>query len=124
MRTKKQTLTEQELEIMKVVWQLERATVREVYEELRKQRPLAYTTVMTMMNILEQKNHLEKWREDRAFVYKATQPKSRVVTEMVQDLLDRVFNGSAEPLVLHLVNERKLSEKELQKIAKMVKDAS
>jgi BlaI family transcriptional regulator, penicillinase repressor len=123
MRTKKQTLTEQELEIMKVIWQLERATVREVYAELLKQRPIAYTTVMTMMNILEQKKHLEKWREDRAYVYKATQPRSRVVTEMVQELLDRVFNGSAEPLVVHLVNERKLSEKELQKIAKMMKDA-
>jgi predicted transcriptional regulator len=123
MRARKQTLTEQELEIMKVIWHLDRATVREVYEELRKQRPLAYTTVITMMNILEQKQHLEKWRQDRAYVYRATQPKSRVVSEMVQDLLDRVFNGAAEPLVMHLVEERKLSEKELQKIAKMVKDA-
>jgi predicted transcriptional regulator len=121
MRTKSPTLTEQELEIMKIVWDLERATVRDVYEKLRERRAIAYTTVMTMMNVLEQKAHLRKWREDRAYVYEATRPKSRVVKEMVQEFVNRVFNGSAEPLVVHLVRERHLSEKELRKIADMVK---
>lgn len=107
---------------MKVVWQLERATVRDVYETLRQRRTVAYTTVMTMMNVLEQKKHLKKWREDRAYVYKAARPKNRVVKEMVQEFINRVFNGSVEPLVVHLVTERHLSEEELQKIAKMVRE--
>ena len=112
MRTKKRTLTEQELEIMKVVWELGPATVREVYEQLLKRRKIAYTTVMTMMNILEEKKHLKKRAQERAYVYEATQPKSRVLQVLVQDFVTRVFNGSAQPLLVQLVKDRKLSKKE------------
>ncbi len=63
-------LTEQELEIMKVVWERESVTVRDVYETLRAQRQIAYTTVMTMMRILERKGHVKVSRADRAFVYR------------------------------------------------------
>ena len=59
---------------------------------------LAYTTVMTMMKILEQKRYLKKNQEDRAHVYKAAQPKRQVIGDMVRDFVNRVFNGSAEPL--------------------------
>jgi predicted transcriptional regulator len=123
MRTPSRTLTEQELEIMKVVWGLERATVRDVYEALRERRKIAYTTVMTMMNILEKKKHLKKQARDRAYVYQATRPRSEVIKAMVGEFVDRVFNGSAEPLLVHLIKDRQLSKKELEKIARAIEEA-
>jgi BlaI family penicillinase repressor len=116
MRKRSATLTEQELEIMKIVWALETATVRQVYEELLKSRNVAYTTVMTMMKILEEKKHLRKTAVDRAYVYKPTQPKGKVIGGMVQEFVNRVFDGSAAPLLLHLVEEHKLSAKDLAEI--------
>ena len=123
MRTRSRTLTEQELEIMKVVWGLERATVRDVYEALRERRKIAYTTVMTMMNILEAKKYLKKQAQDRAYVYQATRPRSEVIKAMVREFVDRVFNGSAEPLLVHLIKDRRLSKKELEKIARTIEEA-
>jgi predicted transcriptional regulator len=122
MRRPASVLTEQELEIMKIVWQLTNATVRDVYEELRKRRRIAYTTVMTMMNILEQKGHLKKSRQDRAYVYQATRPQKQVVREMVRDFVGRVFDGAAQPLLVHLVQDRKLDEKDLQELRRLVRD--
>src|SRR5579864_4895762 len=112
MRSKSPILTDQELEIMKVVWGREKATVRDVYEALLERRKIAYTTVMTMMKILEQKKYLRKSQEDRAYLYRPVKPKNQVIQGMVREFLDRVFNGSAEPLLLHLVEDRKLSEKD------------
>ena len=111
MRASKGSLTGQELEIMKVVWRLESATVRQVYEVLLKKRHIAYTTVMTMMKILEQKGFLKKRQEDRAYVYTPAQPQKQVVGGMVREFINRVFNGSAEPLLLHLVEDQHLTEK-------------
>jgi BlaI family transcriptional regulator, penicillinase repressor len=123
MRPAKPTLTEQELEIMKVVWGLERATVRDVYETLRERRKIAYTTVMTMMNILETKKYLKKQAQDRAFIYQATRPRSEVIKAMVREFVDRVFNGSAEPLLVHLIKDRRLSQKDLEKMARTIEEA-
>ena len=114
-------LTEQELEIMKVVWQREHTTVRDVYETLRAQRQIAYTTVMTMMRILERKGHLKVSRADRAYVYRAARPRQRVLGEMVREFVDRVFGGAAEPLVQHLVRDRHLTEDDLKDIAAHLK---
>jgi BlaI family penicillinase repressor len=121
MRSKSPTLTEQELEIMKVVWTRERATVRDVYEVLLERRKIAYTTVMTMMKILEQKKYLKKSQEDRAYLYRPVKPKNQVIQSMVREFLDRVFNGSAEPLLLHLLEDQKLSEKDLREISRMIR---
>jgi predicted transcriptional regulator len=123
MRPKSRTLTGQELEIMKIVWRLQSATVRDVYEALRERRKIAYTTVMTMMNILEEKKYLKKQAEERAYVYQATRPRSDVIKAMVREFVDRVFNGSAEPLLVHLIKERRLSKKELEKIARTIEEA-
>src|SRR5512140_3204700 len=119
MRRKSTTLTEQELEIMKIVWERESVTVRDVYEALLERRKVAYTTVMTMMKILEQKQYLKKNQADRAYVYRPAQPKRQVIGDMVRDFVNRVFNGSAEPLLVHLVEEHDLSPEELQEIAKL-----
>jgi BlaI family penicillinase repressor len=122
MRRKSPILTGQELEIMKVVWVYGTATVRDVYETLLSHRKIAYTTVMTMMKIMEDKKYLKRRLEGRAYVYEATRPKKQMIHEMVSEFINRVFNGSAEPLVAHLVEERRLSEKELKQIAKMIRD--
>jgi predicted transcriptional regulator len=119
MRRKSATLTEQELEIMKIVWDRETATVRDVYEALLKRRKVAYTTVMTMMKILEQKKHLKKTQAERAHVYEPTQPKTQVIGAMVREFVNRVFNGSAEPLLVHLVEEHDLSKADLDEIARL-----
>jgi len=123
MRPKHTTLTPQELEIMKLVWQREDATVRDVYQALLKRRKIAYTTVMTVMNTLETKGYLKKRRQDRAFLYRPTRPKSQVIGGMIREFIDRVFNGSAEPLLVHLVKQRGIRESDLQKIVRMVKES-
>jgi predicted transcriptional regulator len=117
MRRPSTTLTEQELEIMKIVWDRENATVRDVYEALLERRKVAYTTVMTMMKILERKKYLRKTLVERAYVYKAAQPQRKVLGAMVREFVNRVFNGSAEPLLVHLVEEHKLSAEDLKEIA-------
>jgi len=122
MRPKSQTLTEQELEIMKVVWGRGEATVRDVYETLLERRKIAYTTVMTMMKILEQKKYLRKSQDDRAYLYRPAKPKKQVIQGMVREFVDRVFNGSAEPLLVHLMEDRKLSSKDLEEIARMIRE--
>lgn len=122
MRPKSATLTEQELEIMKIVWRRERVTVRDVYEDLLERRKIAYTTVMTMMKILAQKKYLRKSQEDRAYVYQPTKPKNQVIKGMVREFVNRVFNGSAEPLLVHLMEDRKLSGKDLEEISRMIRE--
>jgi predicted transcriptional regulator len=117
------TLTPQELEIMKIVWRLEKATVREVYEVLLERRRIAYTTVMTMMKILEKKKRLVRRLEDKVFVYAPAVPGKQVIREMVREFVDRVFNGAAEPLVAHLVEDRRLSERDLRAIASMIRNS-
>jgi BlaI family transcriptional regulator, penicillinase repressor len=119
MRHRSSTLTDQELEIMKIVWDRDSATVRDVYEALLERRKVAYTTVMTMMKILEQKKYLKKNLVERAHVYRPTQPKRQVVGDMVREFVNRVFNGSAEPLLVHLVEEHNLSREDLDEIARL-----
>lgn len=121
MRPAKTTLTDQELEIMKIVWDLEKATVRDVYEKLLEHRKIAYTTVMTMMKILETKGHLKKTQEDRAYMYRPSKPKQQVIGGMVREFINRVFNGSAEPLLVHLVEDESLTEADLAEIARLAR---
>jgi BlaI family transcriptional regulator, penicillinase repressor len=122
MRPKHTTLTPQELGIMKLVWQRESATVRDIYEALLERRKIAYTTVMTMMKILETKGYLKKRRQDRAYIYRPAHAKNQVIGGMLREFIDRVFNGSAEPLLVHLVKTRQIRQKELQKIARMIEE--
>jgi len=121
MRQKEATLTGQELEIMKIVWELETATVRDVYEKLLERRKIAYTTVMTLMKILETKGHLKKSSTERAFVYRPARPKQQVIGGMVREFVNRVFNGSTEPLLLHLVEDEGLTEHELAELVRLAR---
>jgi BlaI family transcriptional regulator, penicillinase repressor len=121
-KPKKTVPTDQELEILKVVWQRGEATVREVFRDLSAQRKIAYTTVLTMMGILEQKGHLKKTAGERAYIYKPTKPQEQVVGSMVNEFVHRVFNGSARPLLVHLVEDPDIRPDELAEIEKLLKD--
>jgi BlaI family penicillinase repressor len=122
MKTDDIRLTDAELEIMQVVWDLGGGTVRQVHERLNQQRPLAYTTVMTMMGILEDKGHLTRTKQGRAYLYAPVRPKSQVISSMLDDFVGKVFEGSARPLVLSLVKDRKLSKNDLEEIARLIKE--
>jgi BlaI family penicillinase repressor len=124
MRKATRTLTEQELEIMKIVWELGSATVRQVYEKLLEQREIAYTTVLTMMQVLERKGRLSKSPEEKAHVYKPAEENQKVIGGMVQEFLNRVFNGSAEPLLLHLLEDERLSPQEIDRLRKSLRKRS
>jgi predicted transcriptional regulator len=115
-------LTDGELEIMHVVWELGEATVRQVHEVLARRRPVAYTTVMTMLGLLARKGHLKREEAGRAFVYRPAHPKGRVVSTMLDDFVARVFRGSARPLVLALLKDRKISMRELDEIARLAEE--
>jgi predicted transcriptional regulator len=121
-KQKKTVPTDQELEILKVVWQRGEATVREVFRDLSAQRKIAYTTVLTMMGILEQKGHLKKTAGERAYIYRPTKPQEQVVGSMVNEFVHRVFNGSARPLLVHLVENPDIRPDELAAIEKLLKD--
>ena len=120
MRPKSETLTSQELELMKVIWRSGQATVREVYEDLKSRRTIAYTSVQTMMNILEKKGHLKKEPGDKAQTYVPVRPQQTVVRSMVREFVDRVFDGSARPLLVHLLKEKGLTAAERKELRKLL----
>ena len=107
---------------MKEIWRLEAATVRDVYEALRRRRRIAYTTVMTMMNILEAKGFLRKDTADRAYRYRPARPRHAVVTSMVREFVNRVFDGASRPLMLHLVKQRRMTAGERTALIELIKE--
>ena len=115
-------LTPHELEIMQIVWDRPETTVRDVYEELRTRRKIAYTTVMTLMHILERKGHLKKSTAERRHVYRASRPRRQTISVLLKDFLDRVFNGSAQPLLAHLVSEGRLTKAEIDELRRLLKE--
>jgi predicted transcriptional regulator len=115
------TLTPQELEIMKIVWARGPSNVRDVYESLLERRRIAYTTVMTMMNVLERKGHLRKQAEGRSYRYQPTRPRRQVMGSMVREFLDRVFGGAAEPLLVHLLEDRHVTPDELDELTRRIR---
>lgn len=115
-------LTPQELVIMKVVWQRRRATVREVHDAVSAQRPIAYTTVMTLMGILEEKGFLEKTAEARAHLYRPTRPRHQVLGAMVREFVDRVFDGAPDALLLQLAKDNQLTDAQRRIVTKLLKE--
>jgi len=107
---------------MKVVWRKDEATVRDVYEALQETRPVAYTTVMTMMRILQEKGYLTKATNDRAHVYRPAKPSQQVIGGMVRDFLDRVFDGASDALLVHLARDNKLTAKQRRIVRQLLDD--
>ncbi len=120
-RSKKpeQTLTPLELEIMNALWETGPANVQTVQTHM-KGRDLAYTTVQTMLNILHRKGKVTRKLKDRAYVYRAVLSRQKAVTQAVGDVLDRFFGGSADSLVLNLVETRHLTAAKLAQIQRLL----
>jgi predicted transcriptional regulator len=116
-------LGQQELALMKVVWRAKDVSVREVYETLRERRPVAYTTVMTVMNTLEGKGYLKRTLDGRAFRYRPAVPERRVVKAMVREFVERVFDGASVPLLAHLVAESELSDADREELRRLIDEA-
>ncbi len=113
-------LTKLELQLMQVVWRKGASTVSEVQEGLAQ--PLAYTTVQTMLNILERKKKLRRKLNGRAYVYSAVVTEASAVKHAVRDLVDRMFGGSSEELVLSLVKSRQIDAEQIARLQKMLSE--
>jgi BlaI family transcriptional regulator, penicillinase repressor len=121
MKISKTVPTDLELELLKVIWERGEATVRQVFSDLEKQRKIAYTTILTMMGVLERKGYLTKRAGERAYVYTPTIPQGEMVKTMVDEFVGRVFNGSAQLLLVHLVGDQRIEPKELAEVEKLVR---
>lgn len=113
-------LTPLELEIMNVLWETGPANVQTVQTRIQG-RDLAYTTVQTMLNVLHRKGKVQRRLKDRAYLYRPVLSRQNAVTQAVGDMLDRFFGGSADSLVLNLVETRHLTPEKLEQIQKLLK---
>jgi len=118
---RRKQLTPPELRIMQVLWPAGAMTVQAVQRGM--DRELAYTTVQTMLNVLVRKGHLQRRREGRAFVYRPLESRDSASKSAVRDLLDRIFDGSIENLLMNLVNTRQIDGVELAKLAQRIAQA-
>lgn len=113
-QVRKDGLTKLELKIMQVIWKRGHSTVAEVQASLEPQ--LAYTTVQTVLNILERKGKLKRELEGRAFVYAAKVSQEKAIGQSLRDMIDRMFGGSSEELVMSLLKSRQIDAKRLAKL--------
>ena len=116
-----QPLTPLELEIMNVLWETGPANVQGVQARLES-RTLAYTTVQTMLNILHRKGRVKRQLKDRAYVYQPVLSRQGAVRQAVGEVLERFFGGSADSLVLNLLETRQLTPAKLAQIQKLLED--
>lgn len=116
-------LTETELELMTIIWRLTEGTVAEVIEQLPEERDLAYTSVSTILRILEQKGVLRTRKEGRGHVYTPILKKSEYEAKAVKHVVDRVFEGTPVALVRQLLDSSILNEKDLKDLKKMIEKA-
>jgi predicted transcriptional regulator len=121
-KASEQTLTPLELQIMKVLWETGPANVQNVQAHLQG-RTLAYTTVQTMLNVLHRKGKVRRRLKDRAYFYEPVLSRQKAVTQAVGDMLDRFFGGSADGLVLSLLETRHLTPEKLAKIQKLLEQS-
>ncbi|HEX3126026.1 MAG TPA: BlaI/MecI/CopY family transcriptional regulator [Thermoanaerobaculia bacterium] len=115
-------LTPLELEIMKVLWETGPASVQAVQEKLSGDRQLAYNSVQTMLNVLHRKGRVRRTMQGRAFVYEPAISRVQAATQAVGDLVQRMFDGSPESLVLSLVEARQLTPETLARLSAMLEE--
>ena len=121
-KQKNEGLTPLELEIMTVLWEIGAANVQAVQSQL--QRELAYTTVQTMLNILHRKGKVKRSLKERAYFYRPAVSRAQVARQTVGDLVERLFGGSAESLVMSLVDTKHLTPEKLVELRKMIDDVA
>lgn len=115
--------TSSELEILNVLWERDSATVREVYEIISAAKPITYTTVLKLMQIMTDKGLVERDEQGKAHLYRAKIARNDTQKGLVDDLLEKVFRGSAMQLVQHLLDSKKTSPEEMKEIRKMINKA-
>ena len=118
-RKKSESLTPLELEIMNVLWEVGSANVQTVQRRLA--RDPAYTTVQTILNILEKKGRVKREMKDRAYIYSPAVSRKKVINQIFGDMIDRVFGGSAESLVMSLLETKHLTPEKLEELNRLVK---
>ena len=121
-RAKAEQLTPLELDIMNVLWRLGDANVQAVKQALP--RELAYTTVQTVLNILHRKGKVKRAKRDRAYFYKPVVRHSQVARQAVSDMVERLFGGSAEGLVMSLLEARQLTPEKLDRLRRLVRETA
>ena len=112
--------TASELEILRVLWERGPSTVRDVYEALLEKKDLGYTTVLKLLQIMTAKGTVRRNEEQRAHVYEACQPATETKRQLVGDVLQRVFEGSASELMIHALEGRRTSKKELEELRRLL----
>ncbi len=118
-RTPSRTLTEAELPMMEILWNRGQATVTEVADALNKAKPVAYNTVLTMLRILERKGYIRHTKDGRAFVYQPVVDRVEASRNAVQQLVSRFFEGSPELLVLNLLKQEAIDDRELERLRRL-----
>lgn len=118
------TLTEVELRLMQVLWAKGKATVGEVAEALAQGPVLAYTTVLTMLRILERKGYVRHEKDGRAFVYEPVIDRAEACRKAVRHLVSRFFNDSHELLVLNILKNEKIESRELKRLKRMIDESA
>ena len=119
---KSRNLTDAELRLMEVVWEKGKATVAEVVEALPKEVPLAYSTVLTILRILENKGYLRHIKDGRSFVYRPLVKREQARDNALSHLLRRFFEGSPELLMLNLMEGGKIDDRELARLRKRIEE--
>jgi predicted transcriptional regulator len=112
--------TDAELEILRVLWQRGPSTVRDVYEDLKEDKPVGYTTVLKFMQIMAEKGLVRRDEGQRAHLYEAMVPKESTQRQLVCDLLDRAFGGSASELVMQALSAKRATASEIDRIRQML----
>jgi predicted transcriptional regulator len=112
--------TASELEILRVLWERGPSTVREVHESLREKKDLGYTTVLKLLQIMTAKGSVRRNEDHRAHVYEVCQPATETKRQLVGDVLQRVFLGSASELMIHALEGRRTSKKELEELRRLL----
>lgn len=119
-RPKHDQPTPAELEVLKVLWQEHPLSVRQVMERLDGDRDRAYTSVMSLLNVMTEKKLLSREAEGRAFVYRPAVSEKKTLGRMVHDLLGRAYAGSTESLVAHLLDQSQPTAEELAEIRSVI----
>ena len=112
--------TNRELDILRVLWEKGPSTVRQVCEVLNQERPTGYTTALKLMQLMAEKGLVRRNESQQTHVYRAQLAKESTQRQLVKDLLDRAFAGSAEKLVMQALSAKKVSPADLAKIRHML----
>ena len=112
--------TPSELEILDILWERKKATVREVFDEISKRRPTTYTTVLKFMQIMQEKGLVTRDESEKAHVYRPKHSQRHTQTKLVGSLLERAFRGSALSLVQHVLETKPTTREELAAIRQLI----